>query len=294
MRYGFQICVLLLTVVLARAAEPADGKTERNPVAVFRNLLLMQTDARTRELAAKPARLREVLTTRLREYDTLTPAEREARLRATELRFYLNPLLTTIPATRAPQLATVPDSLRPLVEERLAAWDKLPVAIQHEVLANERLLQAMTRPSVPNAFPPLPPGFEPKVPDNVAQWQGLDARQREQLLDNFTHYFRLSERAKSRVVAALPEPKRAEATRTLGQFEQLPADERAACLAALKKLGQMTQEQQAQFYENAEQWKKMPESERTAWRKVVIEFPPLPPGAGPQPPLPPGFNAAQR
>lgn len=293
MRHGFPICVLLLTAVLARAAEPAGGEAERNPVTVFRKLLAMRTDARTTELAAKPARLREVLTTRLREYDTLTPAEREARLRATELRFYLNPLLTTIPATRATQLATVPAGFRPLVEERLAAWDKLPAEIQREVLTNERLLQAMTRPAVPNAFPPLPPGLEPKVPDNITHWQSLDTKQREQLLDSFTHYFRLDDRAKTKVVAALPEPKRAEATRTLSEFEQLSADERAACLKALKKLGQMTQEQQAQFYANAEQWKKMSESERTAWRKVVIEFPPLPPGAG-LPPLPPGFHEAKR
>lgn len=293
MRRELQLCVLLLTAVLARAAEPADARAERSPIAAFRILLAMRTDARTTELAAKPARVREVLTTRLREYDALAPGEREARLRATELHYYLNPLLNTIPATRAPQLATVPEGLRPLVEERLAAWDKLPAEIQREVLTNERLLKAMTRPAVPNAFPPLPPGLEPQTPDNVAHWQSLDARQREQLLDNFTHYFRLDERAKTRVVAALPEPKRAEATRTLGEFEQLTAEDRAACLAALKKLGQMSQAEQAQFYANAEQWKKMPESERAAWRKVVIEFPPLPPGAG-MPPLPPGFHEAKR
>ena len=291
MRHGLQLFALLFAASLAVAAEPST--TERNPVAAFRILLAMRTDARTTELAAKPARLREVLSNRLREYDTLTPAEREARLRATELRFYLNPLLTTIPATRATQLAAVPDGLRPLVTERLAVWDKLPAEIQREVLTNERLLQAMTRPAVPNAFPPLPPGLEPKVPESVSQWQNLDARQREQLLDNFTHYFRLDERAKTKVVAALPEPKRAEATRTLGQLEQLSADERAACLTALKKLGQMSQGEQAQFYANAELWQKMPESERAAWRKVVTEFPPLPPGAG-LPPLPPGFHEAKR
>lgn len=293
MRPGFPICVLLLTAVLARAAEPADGPARRNPVAAFRILLAMRSDARATELAARPARVREVLSTRLREYDTLTPAEREARLRATELHYYLHPLLNTIPSTRAAQLATVPESFRPLVEERLAAWDKLPAEIQREVLTNERLLQAMTRPAVPNAFPPLPPGLVPAVPDNVTRWQALDTKQREQLLDNFTHYFRLDDRAKTKVVAALPEPKRAEATRTLGEFEQLSADERAACLNALKKLGQMTQAEQAQFYANAEQWKKMSESERTAWRKVVIEFPPLPPGAG-LPPVPPGFPEARR
>ena len=289
MRHGFQFCVLLLALACARAAEPpASG--ERNPVAVFRTLLAMRTDARATELAAKPARLRDVLSTRLREYDTFTPAEREARLRATELRYHLNPLLTTTPDARATRLAAVPASFRSLVEERLAAWDKLPAEIQREVLANERLLQAMTRPAVVGALPPLPPGLMPKVPDNVTQWQGLDARQREQLLDNFTHYFRLDDRAKTRVVAALPEPKRAETTRALDQFEQLTAAERAASLAALKKLGQMTPAEQSQFYANAEVWQKMPEAERAVWRKVVVEFPPLPPGAGAQPPLPPGFN----
>lgn len=292
MRKGFQFCVLLLALVSARAAEPA-ASGERNPVAAFRILLAMRTDARTTELAAKPARMREAITSRLREYDALAPVEREARLRATELHYFLRPLLSASATERTGRLATVSENFRSQVEERLAAWDKLPAEIQREILASERLLQAMTRPAVANAFPPLPPGLEPKVPDSVTQWQGLDARQREQLLDNFTHYFRLDDRAKTRLVAALPEPKRAEATRTLDQFAQLSAEERATCLSALKKLGQMTQEQQARFFANAEEWQKMPEVERAAWRKVVVEFPPLPPGAG-SPPLPPGFNAEKR
>ena len=61
----------------------------------------------------------------------------------------------------------------------------------------------------------------------------------------------------------------------------------------MKQLGQMTQAEQARFYANAELWQKMPESERAAWRKVVVEFPPLPPGAG-LPPLPPGLPEPKR
>lgn len=289
MRPVFQLCVLLLATALGVAADLAPSNAERNPVAVFRGLLAMRTDARVAALSTKPEQLRAVLTTRLRDYDALPPVEREARLRATELRYYLNPLLTALPATRGPQLATVPESFRSLVEERLTIWDKFPAEIQREILLDERLRQAMTRPAVGGAFPPLPPGLEPKVPANLTQWQTLDPRQREQLLDNFTHYFRLDERGRTRVVAALPEPKRAEAARTLNQFEHLSAEERAACLTALKKLGEMTPQQQAQFYSNAEKWKQMPEEERARWRKVVIEFPPLPPGAGPQPPRPPGL-----
>lgn len=285
MRRALQLIALLLTTLLVGAAEPA-STAGRSPVTAFRVLLAMRSDARATELAAKPARVREVLSTRLREYDALAPAEREARLRATELHYHLRPLLTTIPLTRAAQLAVVPESFRPLVEERLAAWDKLPAQIQREILTNERLLQAITRPNVPNAFPPLPPGLEPRVPDNVAHWQTLDAQQREQLLDSFTYYFRLDDNAKTRVVTALPEPKRAAAERTLDQFAQLTTGERAACMTALRQLSQMTQAEQTRFYANAEQWQKMSETERAAWRRVVIEFPPLPPGAGPQPPLP--------
>jgi len=285
MRRTLQLIALLLTTLLVGAAEPA-STAGRSPVTAFRVLLAMRSDARATELAAKPARVREVLSTRLREYDALAPAEREARLRATELHYHLRPLLTTIPLTRAAQLAVVPESFRPLVEERLAAWDKLPAQIQREILTNERLLQAITRPNVPNAFPPLPPGLEPRVPDNVAHWQTLDAQQREQLLDSFTYYFRLDDNAKTRVVTALPEPKRAAAERTLDQFAQLTTGERAACMTALRQLSQMTQAEQTRFYANAEQWQKMSETERAAWRRVVIEFPPLPPGAGPQPPLP--------
>lgn len=284
MRRALQL-IALLTTLLIGAAEPA-STAGRSPVTAFRVLLAMRSDARATELAAKPARVREVLSTRLREYDALAPAEREARLRATELHYHLRPLLTTIPLTRAAQLAVVPESFRPLVEERLAAWDKLPAQIQREILTNERLLQAITRPNVPNAFPPLPPGLEPRVPDNVAHWQTLDAQQREQLLDSFTYYFRLDDNAKTRVVAVLPEPKRAAAERTLDQFAQLTTGERAACMTALRQLSQMTQAEQTRFYANAEQWQKMSETERAAWRRVVIEFPPLPPGAGPQPPLP--------
>lgn len=153
MRNELLLCVLLLTATASEAAESATGNAERNPVAVFRGLLAMRTDARATELSTQPERLRAVLTTRLRDYDALPAVEREGRLRATELRYFLNPLLMTLPATRATQLATVPESYRSLVEERLAAWDKLPAEIQREILLDERLRQAMTRPAVVGAFP---------------------------------------------------------------------------------------------------------------------------------------------
>ena len=59
MRGLHQLFLLALIALSARAAESA-----ANPVATFRVLLAMRSDARTTELAAKPARVREVLVER--------------------------------------------------------------------------------------------------------------------------------------------------------------------------------------------------------------------------------------
>ena len=56
----------------------------------------------------------------------LGPDARELRLRATELRWYLTPLLRTPAAERAGRLALVPEDLRELVNSRVEQWDVLP------------------------------------------------------------------------------------------------------------------------------------------------------------------------
>ena len=60
----------------------------------------------------------------------LGPDERELRLRATELRWYLTPLLRTPAAERAGRLALVPEDLRELVNSRVEQWDRFAAAIE--------------------------------------------------------------------------------------------------------------------------------------------------------------------
>src|SRR5439155_27034122 len=87
-------------------------------VTFFRELLGLNSTELDRALAsiAEPARNR--LRDKLRGYAALAPDEREARLRATELRWYLVTLMRTPPTNRGAQLAFVADDYRTLVEER--------------------------------------------------------------------------------------------------------------------------------------------------------------------------------
>src|SRR5271170_8524159 len=103
-----------------------------SPVAFFRNLLAMTPGERADFLTNRPLAIRAGILVKVNEYEALDPDERELRLRATELRWYLMPLLQTGPTNRAEQLARVPDDLRDLVKDRLVQWDILPPPLKQE------------------------------------------------------------------------------------------------------------------------------------------------------------------
>ena len=129
---------------------PADRSTVANlippapqaisPVAMFRRVLSMSPRDRESFLTNRPPEMRTALRAKIQEYLAMDPDDRELRLRATELRYQLVPLLRLKPADRGPRLAMVPDDLAPLVTSRLADWDQLSTNLQQEFLANDHTL----------------------------------------------------------------------------------------------------------------------------------------------------------
>src|SRR5438105_3925359 len=108
----------------------------KSRVAYFRELLAMSPAELEIALARTPEPNRKVLQAKLREYTALPPEEREASLRATELRWYLRPLMEKAPTNRTAQVASIPAEYRALVEERLKQWDAMSPETQKEVLEN--------------------------------------------------------------------------------------------------------------------------------------------------------------
>jgi hypothetical protein len=257
-------------------------------------LLEAAPEEQARQLAAKPERARRVLEAKLREYQLLPPEERELRLRATELRWYLRPLMALAPAEWPGRVASVPEDYRALVEERLRQWEQLPADLQREVLDHETTidyflrLQSSTPTQRDATREAMSPPQREKLERELAQWQTLPADRRQRMCSQFQRFFELPEREQQKTLHAFTADERQQMERTLEAFAKLPAGQRRVCVASFRKFAEFTPAERAEFLKSADRWKSLTPQERDAWRKLVTRLPPSPPPLQqPQRPPPP-------
>lgn len=276
----FLFCLALTAVisVSAQKSPPPKGRISsassavvppapqsKSPVNYFRRLLAMSPAERINSLTNRSPETRARILDKVSEYEALGPDERELRLRATELRWYLLPLLRLPPEKREAQLAQVPKDLRELVQARLEQWKILPPTLQEEFLANDRTLHYFAL--LPSAHPPAATSRQQKIAEQFNQFFELTAEEKEQTLNT------------------LSEAERAQMQKTLQSFEKLPAQQRFLCVHNYAKFASMSAAEQAEFLKNAESWSKMSPQERQTWRDLVENvplWPPLPPGLDPR------------
>jgi len=253
---------------------PLPLPTAVSPVALFRRLLDMSEPEREKYLTNRPPEVRVALRAKIREYLAMNADDRELRLRATELRWRLMPLLRVAPADRGPQLALVPEDLAPLVQSRLAEWDKLPPNVQAEFLANNSTLHYFAE-----VARPLPP-----LPGSTAD------QQRFQNAIQLSQFFKLTPEEEQKTLKTLSATERAQMENTLAAFGKLTGRQRIECVRAFTRFASLGGAERAEFLKNAERWSRMSPKERQTWRDLVARvpsWPPLPPKIGlPLPPSP--------
>jgi hypothetical protein len=240
-----------------------------SPVVFFRQLLAMTPKERADSLTNRSPEVRAKIIAKVNEYLALQPNERELRLRATELRWYLMPLFQTAPADREAVLERVPDELRDLVKSRLARWDALPPQIQKEFLDNDRVLRVITNIQTTNS-----------VSANLEQ---------KKIAGEFNRFFEFTPEETQQALNTLSAAERAQMEKTLETFKKLPPVQRAQCIRAFTEFASMSPQDRAEFLKNAESWSKMTPKERQTWRDLVAEvpqWPPVPPALL-MPPMPP-------
>ncbi|MGA3267607.1 MAG: DUF3106 domain-containing protein [Verrucomicrobiota bacterium] len=262
----------------SQPSPPPVARPVKAPVQIFRELLTMAPAQRENYyyLTNRPPATRDRILAKVREYEALPPGERELRLQATELRWYLLPLLQTAPADRGMRLAMVPQYLRPVIDARLSEWDVLPPPMQQEFLDNERALSYFTA--------PLPGETSEGLPEADAQrWKALSEEQRQQMANQFNDYFNLPSQARQKTLGVLSDAERQEMEKTLQTFAQLPPAQRRDCVNAFVKFASMSASARQEFLKNAQRWQQMSAQDRQAWRDLVAHVPPLPP----EPAVPP-------
>jgi len=234
------------------------------------------------------------------EYESLKPDERQLRLRVTELRWYLWPLMTAPATNRAALLARIPAPDRELVEDRLQEWDKVPPDVQKELLGMEPTLRYLTEINglsdgqrvqlVTN----IPPARRALLEKGIQQWDSLSDNQRRNTLHRFNQFFELTVAEKEKALRTLSEAERRQIEKTLQTFGNLRPEQRAQCIRSFAKFASLSLEERQQFLKNAERWKQMSPSERQVWRQLVTRLPPpLPPHLPPPLPPPPRSHPAR-
>jgi hypothetical protein len=267
---------------------------EGSPVNLFRQLLAMRPAERGIFLTNRPPEIRKRILAKVDEYEALDPNTRELRLRSTELRWYLMPLLRESPATRAARLAQVPDDIRELVKDRLNEWTILPPPLQQEFLKNERTLRYFDSVDVSNS-PPENVGHRPGD-GGQAHRNALSETRSRQMTADFNQFFELTPVEKQKVLGTLSTAEQQQMEQTLQAFKKLPPGQREECIRSFAKFAGLSTADRAEFLKNAQRWSQMSPAERQAWCDLVAnvpEWPPLPPGfitPPPPPPLPPGFH----
>lgn len=231
-----------------------------SPVAFFRQLLVMSPLERKIALTNRPPEIRARIQAKVHEYLSLGPDERELRLRATELRWYLTPLLRVAPADRATRLALVPEDLRGLVTARLQQWDILPPPLKKEFLENDRTLRYFARVEPTNRAAASP--------------------EQQKIADAFDRFFELNRKEKQQTLNTLSAAERSAMEKTLRTFDQLPPPQRATCVHNYAKFAGMSAAERTEFLANAEHWSKLTPAERQSWRDLVAHVPILPPLPG--------------
>src|SRR5688500_2371087 len=73
-------------------APPPALPTIKSPIEYFRELLALPVAEQERSIADRSDEQKKILRAKLKEYESMTPEERELRLAVTELRWYLVPL----------------------------------------------------------------------------------------------------------------------------------------------------------------------------------------------------------
>jgi hypothetical protein len=283
-------------VLLAKpptAREPAPPlPLARSPISFFRELLAKNPAERVQALTNRTPELQAQILAKVREYESLKPEDRELRLRVTELRWFLWPLMTAPVTNRAAMLAIIPEHDRELVEDRLREWDKVPADVQKELLGIEPTLryfaevEGRSDAQRQQILRSISPERRKMLEKGIQQWDAMSEDQRDNTLHRFNQFFELTAVEKEKTLKTLSEPERRQIEKTLQTFGNLRPEQRARCIISFAKFTSLSLEERQQFLKNAERWKLMSPSERQAWRQLVSRLPPpLPPTR--LPPLPP-------
>lgn len=271
-------------------AQPVPGGAPsapvKSPVALFRELLAMSPAQRQEAIAIRPPDIQKRILEKLNEYEILPNQLREQRLRETELRWYLRPLMDEPRTNRAAALARISEPQRTQVEERLRLWDLLPPPLQDQLKDNDMIASYFAQVGSATAeereeiLRQIPANRRDELEKGLDRWKEMSADERQKTLAGFNKFFELTADEKEKALNTVSDEERQEMEKTLSSYASLTLGQRAQCIRSFEKFAGMSVAERQQFLKNAERWHEMTPEEREKWRQLVSVAPIMPPSPG--------------
>ena len=279
MKHALQLGLLSLVLSAAGLAHaqinggPPLPPLPASPVQTFRMLLTTNTIGRAQWLSFRKPEQCQHIEAKIKEYEALPPAEREARLQTLQLRWYLPLLMQMKAPERAQQLARIPQPDRALLETKLKTWDIMPPPLKQDLIENQQAISIFIAP-VPggadgSVLRALSPERQEELRRQFERLNGLPDARRAQILASFQNFFALPATEQGRALRTLTAAERAGMELTLNTFVILPPPLRQQAVDGFKKFADLTPAERAAFLQTAERWQAMSETERERWRKIV-------------------------
>jgi hypothetical protein len=257
----------------------------RSPIDRFRELLAATPAERDRRLAKIDPSARNLILAKVQEFQKLRPNDCEIRLRVAQLHESLRPLLNATAEERVRLMVTVPPDDKPLLDERLRAWDAMDASARRELLESESQFswfvgqEVADRKQFEQIIAAADPVLRPGIEAQFARWSALAPDERARRAASFRRFFDLSPDERARSLGTLSDVERRQMQKALADFGTLSPDERDRCVRGFRKFADLSPAERDQFLRSAAKWRAMTPNERAAWRRLVEatqSAPPLP------------------
>jgi hypothetical protein len=254
-----------------------------SPVEKFRLLLEASSSELKAELDAYPEETRSKISVKIAEYRKLSVENRRQKLTATELRWYLPPLLNVDQDTRDFHLKKLEPGLAEVIHQRLMTWDSLPEDLKSSSSKSSLIIGHLSK--APSLNPPLPtPSASgtvasapklPKVPGTSVSVNAAAPVSQERL-QRLKAYFEMNQEAKNATLKDASLMSDSIFMSRLNWLETMPDQLRERVLSHLIRFQELSAEEKKDFGRSIKTWNRLPQPEKEALRNLVKKTPPFP------------------
>src|SRR5687768_12316874 len=284
--------ILIVFCANLLGAEPMQPPLPPSPIAEFRGWLTQSPEERKVALAKRSEKSRQMLERKIEEYSALPAIERERRLSASEMQWYLTRLLHMPKSQRDRAMQRVPVPWQPMVMERLAQWDKMSAEVRKQALDHKLVVEYLSTPTNQQraVLRSLNTQERDALMQRIEAWKILPAFERERMDERLNDFFNTNPAKQAETLNSFTAAERQIMAKTLDAYRGLTPQQRELCIQSFAqfttRFAAMKRQEQIAFLKNVERWQEMSQEQRDMWREVVSIVPPMPELPQPQPPVP--------